>query len=407
VLVSRKEIQDALWPDRTVDFDQAINGCIRDLRQILGDDATSPKFIRTTPKYGYTFIGDAMPSRNSFVRSAVSDLRITALISAMALAVIAAFVLAPGPGDPDRQAVVADAALSAYVKGQTILEEHDASRLDAAIDLFEAAIKESPDYALAWAGLADALYYHRSGDPIAIASARAAAGEALNREPGLARAVRRLADITFTHDWDHAAAARLFERAITLDPNGAGIRHSYAVFLLAQGDEKGAVRELNKALLIDPRSAVVASDFAWSLSLLGRHEEALRKCAILRELAPDNPRSLACPLRPLIETGRTAEAAALVRELSRARGRNLPAGEPSEVLTAFWRRGAAAPNSFARASALARLGRHEEALDMLETAHAERHPLVVFAHLYPEFAPLRDTERFRRLSQSVRPDGAV
>lgn len=56
-VVTREEIQKRLWPQDTyVDFDNAINSSIRKLREALGDNAESPRFIETLPRRGYRFI---------------------------------------------------------------------------------------------------------------------------------------------------------------------------------------------------------------------------------------------------------------------------------------------------------------------------------------------------------------
>jgi len=55
-LVSRAEIQKALWPDgRFVEFEHAINTAVKKIREALDDDSDSPKFIETLPKLGYRF----------------------------------------------------------------------------------------------------------------------------------------------------------------------------------------------------------------------------------------------------------------------------------------------------------------------------------------------------------------
>ena len=58
-LFPRDEIRQRLWPSDTfVDFDQSLNTAIRKLRQALGDEADTPRYIETLPKRGYRFIGD-------------------------------------------------------------------------------------------------------------------------------------------------------------------------------------------------------------------------------------------------------------------------------------------------------------------------------------------------------------
>ena len=55
-LVTRDEIRECLWEDGVVEFDQGINACVRELRQVLGDRASSPCYIETVPKRGYRFV---------------------------------------------------------------------------------------------------------------------------------------------------------------------------------------------------------------------------------------------------------------------------------------------------------------------------------------------------------------
>ena len=59
-LVTREELIKRLWPDGTfVDYDHSLNTAVNKLREVLGDSATTPKFIQTLPKRGYRFVGSA------------------------------------------------------------------------------------------------------------------------------------------------------------------------------------------------------------------------------------------------------------------------------------------------------------------------------------------------------------
>ena len=55
-LVTRQEIQDEVWGENFVDFDQGLNFCIRQIRIALNDQADSPIYIETVPRQGYRFI---------------------------------------------------------------------------------------------------------------------------------------------------------------------------------------------------------------------------------------------------------------------------------------------------------------------------------------------------------------
>jgi DNA-binding winged helix-turn-helix (wHTH) protein len=56
-LVSREEIRRELWPEGTfVDFDQAVNFSIKQIRDVLGDSAERPLYLETVPRRGHRFI---------------------------------------------------------------------------------------------------------------------------------------------------------------------------------------------------------------------------------------------------------------------------------------------------------------------------------------------------------------
>src|SRR5437764_11577294 len=56
-VVTRDELKRSLWPaDTYVDFEGGLNRAINRLREALGDDAESPRFIETLPRRGYRFV---------------------------------------------------------------------------------------------------------------------------------------------------------------------------------------------------------------------------------------------------------------------------------------------------------------------------------------------------------------
>jgi TolB-like protein/DNA-binding winged helix-turn-helix (wHTH) protein len=55
--VTREEFRVALWSSETfVDFEHALNNCIKELRGVLGDSASDPRYIETIPKVGYRLV---------------------------------------------------------------------------------------------------------------------------------------------------------------------------------------------------------------------------------------------------------------------------------------------------------------------------------------------------------------
>ena len=85
-VVTRAEIRDHVWSgDTFVDFDQGLNFCIRQIREVLGDTADAPRFIETLPRRGYRFL---MP---------VTDASPAAAAPAMRLIVLPFRMLRPDP----------------------------------------------------------------------------------------------------------------------------------------------------------------------------------------------------------------------------------------------------------------------------------------------------------------------
>jgi DNA-binding winged helix-turn-helix (wHTH) protein len=71
-LVTRAEIEKALWgEDQFVEFEHAVNTAVRKVREALGDDPESPRFIETLPRKGYRFIAQVNPVRAVNETSAV------------------------------------------------------------------------------------------------------------------------------------------------------------------------------------------------------------------------------------------------------------------------------------------------------------------------------------------------
>jgi len=60
--VTREELERELWPEGTyVDFEHGLNSVVRKLREALGDDAHSPRYVETVPRHGYRFIAPVTP----------------------------------------------------------------------------------------------------------------------------------------------------------------------------------------------------------------------------------------------------------------------------------------------------------------------------------------------------------
>ena len=74
-LVTREELRDQVWPQNTfVEFDCALNTAIKKIRAVLGDDASTPRYVETVPRRGYRFIAPVSVTQDNSCRQEASSI---------------------------------------------------------------------------------------------------------------------------------------------------------------------------------------------------------------------------------------------------------------------------------------------------------------------------------------------
>jgi len=155
-------------------------------------------------------------------------------------------ITSPPPVDPE--------AYEAYMKGLAAMSNF--GRLDIAITYFQRAIEKDPNYAMAYAGLADA--YSELGNNELISpqesypKAEAAALRALGIDGTLADAHRMLGWCKLRFDWDWSGAESEYRRALELNPSSAGAHCGYGKFLSFLGRMDEARAEIRRGGELDP-----------------------------------------------------------------------------------------------------------------------------------------------------------
>ena len=183
-------------------------------------------------------------------------------------------------------------AYEAYLKGLFFYNRRTLEGLEKAIGYFQAAVAKSPNYAPAYAALADAYavlgYYGLAGQNSIIPKARAAARRAIAIDDNLSEAYVSLAAISAQYDWNWSEAERDYKRAIELSPNNALAHHSYAsVYLSVVGRFPQAVAQLREAHALDPMSPITNTALGTALWLAGRPDEGRDQFRKVFEIAPD------------------------------------------------------------------------------------------------------------------------
>jgi tetratricopeptide (TPR) repeat protein len=180
-----------------------------------------------------------------------------------------------------------------YVKGRFYLEKRTRENLQKAIDQFNQAIVKDPNYAQAYAALADTyiLLLDREVIPASEASPkiRSAVQRALEIDPTLSEAHAALAAVKEQVDWDWAGAEAEYRKSIDLNPNDAVAHHLYSVLLENLIRLPESMAENQKALALDPASPQPHANEAGILTDMRRYDEAITKLNNLIAANPEFP----------------------------------------------------------------------------------------------------------------------
>src|SRR5580700_891060 len=167
-----------------------------------------------------------------------------------------------------------------YLQGRYFWNKRDGDALERASEYFQKATSIDPDYAPAYAGLAQtyALFAGNIGPKDEfVAAGKKAANQALLLDPNLAEAHTALA-LLVSGEYNFTYEEREFKLAVTLDPNYATGHHWYGeVYLVQMGRFEEANREMQQALALDPASRIIATDWGTVLFWERRYDEAYKQ----------------------------------------------------------------------------------------------------------------------------------
>src|SRR5262249_31301902 len=147
-------------------------------------------------------------------------------------------------------------AYQLYLKGRYYFEKFTDDGTRVARDYFSQALKQDPNYALAYAATADTYVFGNIGMPTreALPRAREAAGHALELDDSLGEAHAALAQVKFLEDWDWPGADEEFKHALELSPGYTEGHHMYSHYLMAMGRFQESLAESLRFLELDPSS---------------------------------------------------------------------------------------------------------------------------------------------------------
>lgn len=177
-----------------------------------------------------------------------------------------------------------------YLKGRYYSNKFTLESFRKAVESFGRALELDPEYALAYAGLAESYWIAADlylNPREALRKAQEAAARAVAVDEGLAEAHTFLAATKMNYDWDWAEAERHFERALELNPSHAPARHWYGWYLTLKGRHDDALSQLHYAKKLDPLSLGISWFLSASLCLAGRYDESIEAARELIDLEPN------------------------------------------------------------------------------------------------------------------------
>ncbi|HSS17608.1 MAG TPA: tetratricopeptide repeat protein [Candidatus Dormibacteraeota bacterium] len=181
-------------------------------------------------------------------------------------------------------------AYDLYLKGRLLWSKRGGENLRQAIAFYEQAIARDPNYALAYAGLAEAYVilpvYTATAPFEAFPKAKTAALKALQLDDKLAEAHTGFARV-LCYEFDMVGSISEFQRAIVLNPNYATAHQWYGRHpLAALGRFDEAIAEGKRAIDLDPLSPVINTDLGYTLINARRDDEAIAQLRKTLEIDP-------------------------------------------------------------------------------------------------------------------------
>ncbi|HTI95820.1 MAG TPA: tetratricopeptide repeat protein [Rudaea sp.] len=181
------------------------------------------------------------------------------------------------------------AAHELYLRGLPLIAARGPKLRDAAAD-FQQAVALDPDYAQAWAALAETQmllpHYFLESQDTAFPAGEAAARRALALDPDTAAAHAALG-MLYRIQWKWAEADSAFQRAVKLAPGDAEVADQYGQFLLAEGRLPASLAEIERAQKLDPLSGIIAVTRINVLTALHRFGDADAQTRSMIEGHPD------------------------------------------------------------------------------------------------------------------------
>jgi len=308
-----------------------------------------------------------------------------------------------------------------YLRGRFLLSTQGDVEARKGMAYFQQAIQKDPNYALAYAGLAESyitLSQPWNGDLTpheALPQAEAAAVRALAIDDSLGEAQLALARVSLYH-WDWPAAEKEYRRALELNPNDAMAHAWYGEYLEAMARTEEAIVELRQAIALDPLSSNHVAHLGSAFYHARQYDQGIREFQKALQLEPDMiyahqglgwvyeqkkmyREAIAEQEKGVNLTNRDAFAVASLGMVLGESGRKREAKKLLEELQERSKQGYISPCLIALVHI--GLGNRDQAIKSLEQGYTDRDQGMMYLKVDPEMDDLRSDPRFQDLLRRV------
>jgi TolB-like protein/DNA-binding winged helix-turn-helix (wHTH) protein/tetratricopeptide (TPR) repeat protein len=178
-----------------------------------------------------------------------------------------------------------------YLRGRFHFNKRTQEGLNKSIQYYQEALVRQPDYALAYAAIADSYnqiaYFSYDLTGLAERKAREYSEKAVSLDDSLPAAHTALGYSNFMWTWNWSAADRSFTRALQLDPGYVLAHHWYGMYLAASGKTDAAVKQLVEAKQLDPLSPSINTALGYMYYFARDYDRAIYLCQVALELNPN------------------------------------------------------------------------------------------------------------------------
>jgi TolB-like protein/DNA-binding winged helix-turn-helix (wHTH) protein/Flp pilus assembly protein TadD len=313
------------------------------------------------------------------------------------------------------------AAYTLYLQGRYFRNQWTEEGLRQAIASFEQAIDRDPNYALAYAGIADAYlllpFVAATTRPLDVyPRAMSAVEQALQRGESFATVQTAVASAKLWYAWDWDGAEAAFKHALALSPNDAAAHRRYAWYLIAKGQMHDAIAVMHRAQELNPFSPGISKNVGLVFYFARQYDHAVGQFRAAIEMDPSFRMAYSGLAYAYLQQGKYVEALATCQQMLTRWGRDpwtlwdfgyalAVAGQSEQARQVRADLQERAQHTYVKPLAFAwiaiSLGEKNQAFTWLEQAYADRDPYLTLLTADPVYDGLRTDPRFTELVKKI------